>query len=178
MILILIIIISLAIYFCNQKKLIIKKKLFNTNHIHLGTVKSIFFETSVIIKKLSKIGITNEEITKTKIASDNNLAPKVYSNENKNILVTEHLDENKGWYLLFNYEKKNGKSKKLNNLICSAINKLNKINIVHNDLQEINILYNPSRKKIYFIDFENSKFINETNINNKKNEFYMKRCEI
>ena len=175
--LIIILIIILIIYFCNQKKLIIKNKLERTNNINLGSIKSLFFETPVVIKNISKIGIENDEIGKTKLASNYNLAPNIYSDKRKNILISEYLNEKNGWYLLYDYEKKNGQSKKLNNTICKAIKKLDKINIVHNDLQDINILYNPYKEKLFFIDFENSKFISDTKINNTNNKFYIKRCE-
>ena len=42
--LIIILIIIFIIYFCNQKKLIIKNKLENTNNINFGSIKSLFLK--------------------------------------------------------------------------------------------------------------------------------------
>lgn len=179
LLLIFIFMINILLFYINKNKLIIKKRFLHTN-LFYGYIRNLISTKKVMIKNLSKKGIKNNEVYFTELAHSYDLAPKVYKcpNQKPNTLVTELLSNNDNWYMLYDYEKKFGKNKKIDFNICKGIKKLNKIGIEHNDLQEINIMVNSNNKKVYFIDFEDSKLIrnNKNESSNLNNSFYQKRC--
>ena len=171
-------IVNILLFYTNKKKLIIKKRFLHTN-LFYGYIKNFMSIKKVMIKNLSKQGIKNNEVYLTELARSYDLAPKVYKcpNQKPNTMVIELLSDTDNWYMLYDYEKKFGKDKEIDINICQGIRKLEKIGIEHNDLQDINIFVNSKSKKIYFIDFEDSKIIkNKKESSNLKNSFYQEKC--